>query len=149
MYLTQPYFLEDTPNQILHILSTLLLWAKTFYTTISQYPTLYDFLAIAHKEISHWKYYLTYPNTCVKQKILQSPLLPPSLYSGEMSHHMHNSGESLDVYVCHTVNMTIHPYVSCMTHLSVIPNMIPPGTPSVHQYVCHQFHPLNHQLNSW
>ena len=28
MYLTQPYFMEDTPNQIIHILSTLLLWSK-------------------------------------------------------------------------------------------------------------------------
>ena len=30
-------FLEDTPNQILHIFVV-----KTFYTTIGQYPTLYD-----------------------------------------------------------------------------------------------------------
>ena len=30
MYLTQQYFKEDTPNQILHMLSTLLLWSKTF-----------------------------------------------------------------------------------------------------------------------
>ena len=45
MYLTQSYFFDDTPNQILHIMSTLLLWSKTFYTTIGQYPTLYDFLA--------------------------------------------------------------------------------------------------------
>ena len=28
LYLTQSYFLEDTPNQILHITSTLLLWSK-------------------------------------------------------------------------------------------------------------------------
>ena len=46
MYPTQLYFLEDTPNQILHILSTLLLWLKTLYTTIGQYPTLYNFLTI-------------------------------------------------------------------------------------------------------
>ena len=39
MYLTQQYFSEDTPNQILHILSTLLLCSKVFYTTIGQYPT--------------------------------------------------------------------------------------------------------------
>ena len=51
MNLTQPYFKEDTPNQILLILSTLLLWSQNFYTTIGQYPTLYDFLAIAPKEI--------------------------------------------------------------------------------------------------
>ena len=28
MYLTQPYFLDNTPNQILHIMSTLLSWLK-------------------------------------------------------------------------------------------------------------------------
>ena len=62
LYLTQLKFMEDTPNQILHMLSTLILWLKSFYTTIGQYPTLYDFLAIAPEEISHWKYYLMYPN---------------------------------------------------------------------------------------
>ena len=61
MYLTQLYFLEDTPNQIQYILRTLLLWLKTFYTTISQYPTLYNFLAITPEEICHAQYYLTYP----------------------------------------------------------------------------------------
>ena len=40
MYLTQLYFWDNTPNQILYILSTLLLWSKSFYTTIGQYPTL-------------------------------------------------------------------------------------------------------------
>ena len=40
----------------------LLLCLKTFYTTIGQYPTLYDFLVTAPKEISCWNYYLTYPN---------------------------------------------------------------------------------------
>ena len=70
MYLTQLYFSDNTPNQILHILSTLLLWLKNFYTTIRQYPTLYYFLAITPKERSHWNYYLVYPNKCVKQKIL-------------------------------------------------------------------------------
>ena len=34
MYLTQSYFSDDTPNQILHLMSTLLLWSKRFYTTI-------------------------------------------------------------------------------------------------------------------
>ena len=34
MYLTQLYFLDNTPNQILHIMSTLPLWLKRFYTTI-------------------------------------------------------------------------------------------------------------------
>ena len=66
MYLTQPKFTEDTPNQILHMLSTLLLWLKTFYTTIGQYPDLYDFLAITPKEISNWDYYLSYPKKHAK-----------------------------------------------------------------------------------
>ena len=44
LYLTQSYFLDDTPNQILHLMSTLILWLKTFYATIG--PTLYNFLAI-------------------------------------------------------------------------------------------------------
>ena len=47
MYLTQLYFLDNTPNQILQIMSTLLLRSKRFYTSIGQHPTLYDFLAIA------------------------------------------------------------------------------------------------------
>ena len=50
-YLTQPYFLDNTPNQILQIMSTLILWSKFFYTTIGQYPTLYDYLAITPKDI--------------------------------------------------------------------------------------------------
>ena len=45
LYLTQSYFLDDTSNQILHLMSTLLLWLKTLYTTIGQYTTLYDYLA--------------------------------------------------------------------------------------------------------
>ena len=51
MYLTQSYFSDDTPNQILHIMSTLLLWLKRFYTTIGQYPTLYDFLTITQEDL--------------------------------------------------------------------------------------------------
>ena len=39
MYLTQSYFSDDTPNQLLHIMSTLLMWLKIFCTTIGQYPT--------------------------------------------------------------------------------------------------------------
>ena len=46
LYLTQSHFSDNTPNQILHLLSTLILWSKTFYTTIGQYPTLYDYLVI-------------------------------------------------------------------------------------------------------
>ena len=65
MYLAQPNFSEDTPNQILHILNTIILWSKTFYTTIGQYPTLYDFLAITQDELILWEYHLDNPNTCV------------------------------------------------------------------------------------
>ena len=46
MYLTQSYFSDNTPNQVLHIMSTLILWSKRFYTTIGQHPTLYNYLAI-------------------------------------------------------------------------------------------------------
>ena len=69
MYLTQSYFSDNTPNQILRIMSTLLLWSKSiflrqhtqpnpthneyttivvkrFYTTIGQQSTLYNFLTI-------------------------------------------------------------------------------------------------------
>ena len=46
LYLTQSYFSDDTPNQILHLMGTLILWSKTFYTTIGPYPTLYNYLAI-------------------------------------------------------------------------------------------------------
>ena len=51
LYLTQSYFLDDTPNQNLHIMSTLLLWLKRFYTNIGHYPTLYNFLANTQEEI--------------------------------------------------------------------------------------------------
>ena len=46
LYLTQSYFSDNTPNQILHLMSSLILWTNTFYTTTGQYPTLYDYLAI-------------------------------------------------------------------------------------------------------
>ena len=46
MYLSLLNFLEATPNKILLMLSTLILWSTTFFTTIGQYPTLYNFLAI-------------------------------------------------------------------------------------------------------
>ena len=82
MYLTQPNFSEDAPNQILHMLSTLILWSKTFYTTTGQYPTPHDLFAITPEEISCWKYYLAYPNKCVKPKLFLPTVLLPSLYSG-------------------------------------------------------------------
>ena len=47
VYLTQLKFFEDTLNQIIHMLSTLILWSKYYYTTICQYATLYDFFTIS------------------------------------------------------------------------------------------------------
>ena len=55
MYLTQLNSLEDTPNQILVILSTLKLWMKPFYATIGKYPTVEDFLAITQDELMLWE----------------------------------------------------------------------------------------------
>ena len=61
--------MEDTPNQILYMLSTLILWLKTFYTTVGQYPTLYDFLAIIQDELILWEHHLDNPNTRAKLKL--------------------------------------------------------------------------------
>ena len=69
LYLTQSYFSNDTPNQILHLMSTLISWSKTFYTTTGQYPTLYDYLAITRGDLIRWEYYLNNPNTSVKPNI--------------------------------------------------------------------------------
>ena len=97
-------------------MSTLISWSKTFYTTTGQYPTLYDYLAIMRGDLIHWEYHLDNPNTSVKPNIFRSTLIPPSVYPGEMSHHMHDSVEtyvrlphlSYPQYmsVCHTTNMT-------------------------------------------
>ena len=62
VYHTQSNFSEDTPNQILCMLSTMILWLKNLYATIGQYSTLYDFLAIITKDLSPWEYYLVHPN---------------------------------------------------------------------------------------
>ena len=40
MNLTQLNLSADTPNQVLHMMSTLILWLKTFFTTSGQYSTL-------------------------------------------------------------------------------------------------------------
>ena len=101
MYHSKLNFSEDTPNQILHMLSTLILWSKHFYTTMGQYPTLYDFLAIAPEDISHWEFYLAYLIKCAKPKIFQPTVQPEPLYL-----HMHDSAESPDVSVCHTISTT-------------------------------------------
>ena len=106
MYLTQLYFSDNTPNQILHIMSTLLSWLKRFYTTIGQHPTLYDFLAITQEDLIQWEYHLDNSKTSVNLKSFQSTPLPPPLYSGKVSHHMHDSGKSDDSFICHTTIKT-------------------------------------------
>ena len=50
-------------------MGTLILWSKTFYTNIGQYPTLYDYLAIMREDPIHWEYHLDNPNTSVNPKI--------------------------------------------------------------------------------
>ena len=92
MYLTQSYFSDDTPNQLLHIMSTLLMWLKIFCTTIGQYPTLYDLLTISQEDLIQWEYHLDIPNASVNPKKFQPTLLPPHVYLGEVSHHMCDSG---------------------------------------------------------
>ena len=105
MYLTHSYFLDDSPNQILHKMSTLLLWWKRFYTTIGQYPTLYDFLTITREDLIRWEYHRDNPNTSINPKMFL-PILPTPVHSGEVSHHMHDSGESNDSSICHTTHKT-------------------------------------------
>ena len=106
LYLTQSYFSDDTPNQILHLMSTLILWSKTFYTTTGQYPTLYDYLAITREDLIRWEYHLDNPNISVRPNIFRSTLIPPLVYCGEVSHHMRDSIETYESSVCHTTNMT-------------------------------------------
>ena len=69
LYLTQLYFSNHTPNQILHLMTTLILWSKTFYTTTGQYPTLYDFLAIMRKDLIRWEYHTDNPYTSAIPKV--------------------------------------------------------------------------------
>ena len=51
------------------MLSTLILLLKTFYTTISQYPTLLSFLTITQDELILWEYHLDNLNMCAKPNI--------------------------------------------------------------------------------
>ena len=110
LYLTQSFFSDDTPNQILHLMGTLILWTKTFYTTIGQYPTLYNYLAITREDLIRWEYHLDNPNTSVNPKFFRSTLILPPVYSGEVSHHMRDSLETC-----------ASPYVSRVNYPSVIP----------------------------
>ena len=38
---------------------------ETFYSTIGQYPTLYDYLAIMQEDLIDWEYHLDNPNMSV------------------------------------------------------------------------------------
>ena len=51
-------------------------FSNLFYTTIGQYPTLYNFLAITQDELILWEYHLDNPNTCDTLNIFQPTLLP-------------------------------------------------------------------------
>ena len=64
---------QPNPN----MLSTLILWFTSFYTTIGLYHTLHDFLVITPKDIFHWEYYLAYMQ---KLNIFQATVLPAPLY---------------------------------------------------------------------
>ena len=67
----------------------------------------------------------------MKPNIFQSTLLPAPLYS----HHMHDSGESQDVSVCHTINTT-SPSV-CQLHDSSVRQPKHDSTwNSIHLSVC-------------
>ena len=69
--LTQWYFYNHTPNQILHLMPTLILWSKTFYTTTGQYPTLYNYLTITRKDLICWEYHSDNPYTSPIPKVFQ------------------------------------------------------------------------------
>ena len=88
MHLIQSYFSGNTPNQIIHIMSTLLLWSKRFYTTIGQHPTLYNFLAITQEDLIQWEYHLDNPNMSVNLKFFLINTTTPTtvLWRGVTSH---------------------------------------------------------------
>ena len=131
LYLTQSYFSDYTPNQILHLMSTLILWSKTFYTTTGQYPTLYDYLAITREDLIRWEYHLDNPNISVRPNIFRSTLIPPLVYCGEVSHHMCDSIKTYESSVCHTTNMTC-PSI-CQPHESPVRHTTTTTCPSVCQ----------------
>ena len=84
LYLTQLYFSNDTPNQIPHLMSTLILWSKTFYTTIGQYPTLYDYLTITRHDLICWEYHPDNPYTSPIPKVVRFTLKLPLVYCGDV-----------------------------------------------------------------
>ena len=156
LYVTRWYFSNNTPNQILDLMTTLILWSKTFYTTIGQYPTLYDFLAITRKDLIHWECHPDNPYTGPIPKVFRYTLELQPVYCGEVLHHMRDSIETYESSVCHSTNMTC-PSV-CQSHqLSIChtPNMMCPSICQSHQlsvhttnmtrlYVCQSSQPSDH-----
>ena len=67
-------------------MSTLLLWLKNFYTTIGQYPTLYDFLSIAPEDITHLNHCLVYP-MCETESFLTYSTTTTGVLGGGVSLH--------------------------------------------------------------
>ena len=49
---------------------------------------------LTQDELILWEYHLDNPNMCAKPNIFQHAQLPQPLYSGEMLHHMCDSGQS-------------------------------------------------------
>ena len=102
LYLTQSYFSDNTPNQILHMMSTLQLFRKhSTLLLVNILPYM-----ISWEDLICWEYHLDNPNMSVNPKIFQSTLILPPMYSGEMLHHMHDSGEANNSSVCHTSHTT-------------------------------------------
>ena len=96
LFLTQSYFSKHTPNQILHLMTTKILWSKTFYTTTGQYPTLYNYLAIMRKDLICCEYHPDNPYTSRIPKIFIYTLKLPLVYYGEVLHHMRDSIETYE-----------------------------------------------------
>ena len=107
-------------------MGTLISWLKTYYTTIGQYPTLYDYLAITREDLIRLEYHLDNPNTSVKPEIFRFTLPPPTVYPGEM----HDSTETrmrMPHLSCHRYDMSV-----CHTPLVTCPYVCQSRKPSVH-----------------
>ena len=60
---------------------------ETFYTTIGQYPTLYDYLAIMQEDLIHSEYHLDNPNTSVNRKFSIYTTTPTCVLGGGVTSH--------------------------------------------------------------
>ena len=89
-------------------------------------------------------------------KIFQPTLLPPPVYLGEVSLHMHDSGESNDMSVCHTTNKTCpsicqpHQPSVChsvkMTCLSICQSCQTSVSHTINHMICLLLHQSMHNL---